>query len=184
MSNGFNQTQAAITAGYSPRSASAMASGLLANNRIHAEVERRKKELFDRYDVTADHVIKEMARLGFSNMKDYIRIVDGDAVVDLTNLTEDQAAAISEVTSETYVDGYVSDEDGDREPVRVKRTKLKLVDKKGPLELLGRYVGVFNNDDAAVRDIQITIRYDGATRKELQPLLEGETTQQLEEKAS
>jgi hypothetical protein len=39
-------------------------------------------------------------------MQDYVRIgPDGDPVLDFENLTRDQAAALQEVTVETYMEG-------------------------------------------------------------------------------
>jgi phage terminase small subunit len=83
-------------------------------------------------DLSADKVLGELMRLGFANIADYIRIDDdGNATVDLSDLSRDEAAAISEITVE--------------EVVGVKRTKIKLVDKGQNLERLGRYLKLFTD---------------------------------------
>jgi len=107
-----------------------------------ANVAQRVKELQDaaakRHDITMDKIIRELALIGFSNMKDYIQIAgDGSAYVDLSALTRDQAAAITEVTSEVYMDGAGEDAKA------VKRTKFKLADKRAALVDLGKHLGMF-----------------------------------------
>jgi phage terminase small subunit len=91
-------------------------------------------------DLTTDKVLEELMRLGFANLADYLVVQsDGSAVVDLSELTRDQAAAISEITVDEYLDGKGEDA---RE---VKRTKIKLVDKGQNLERLGRYLKLFTD---------------------------------------
>ncbi len=83
-------------------------------------------------------MLSELARLGFSNMMDFMNITgEDDAFVDLSEITREQAAAISELTVEDYVEGRGDDA---RE---VRRVKVKLADKKAPLELLGKYLQLF-----------------------------------------
>lgn len=84
--------------------------------------------------VHAGAIQMELARLGFANMFDYIRIGrDGLPYVDLQNLTRDQAAAIAEFTIDTIPGGE------DEPPVT--RVKFKLHDKRGPLSDLAKMVG-------------------------------------------
>jgi phage terminase small subunit len=91
-------------------------------------------------DVTAEQVIRELALLGFSNMLDFLDNGDGDQPhIDLSKLTRDQAAALSEVTSKRYLEGKGDD------AVPVVETKIKLSDKRGALELLGKHLGIFKD---------------------------------------
>lgn len=154
LANGFNAAQAALTAGYSPHTAPQIAGRLLATSTVMAAVEEGKKKLFRKYDVSAERVIQELAFLGFSNMQDYMRVTeDGSAVMDLSNLTREQAAAISQLDSEVYTER--NGEDGEE----VKRTRIRLHDKRGPLELLGKYTGVFKDSTPAVQvNIQMNLK--------------------------
>ena len=134
----LNGTQAAIRAGYSPKTASEQASRLLANVKIANEIERLRARRAGRLEITADRVLRELALLGFSNMQDYIGTTeDGSAFVDLSELDRDRAAAIQEITVEQYMVREGEDSKG------VRRTKFKLADKRGSLELLGKHLGVF-----------------------------------------
>lgn len=151
-----NAAKAAADAGYSSHSAHTIALRLLGTPGVMTYINAEKERIAKKYEVTAEHVVAEMARLGFSNMNDYMRVTsDGSAIVDLSNLTQDQAAAIQELTSEVYTEGRGDDAE------QVKRTKIKLADKKSPLELLGRYVGVFK-ESATPPVVNIRISYKDA----------------------
>jgi phage terminase small subunit len=82
--------------------------------------------------------------LGFSNILNFVTIQpDGTAVIDLTNVTRDQAAAITEITVDEYMDKASVDEEGNSRPV--KRVKLKTTAKEKSLELIGKHLKLFND---------------------------------------
>jgi phage terminase small subunit len=119
------------------------ASELLKNGKVTVRVAEIQAEAAKRNDISTDKVLRELALIGFSNMLDYIQTQeDGSAYVDLSKLTREQAAAIGEITSETYMEGA-----GD-EARPVKRTKFKLVDKRAALVDLGKHLGMFEKDNA------------------------------------
>ena len=143
-----NATQAAIRSGYSKKTARAIGSRLLTDVDIRARVDELIREQERRTLVTADEVILELKRLGFSNMLDFGRVNDeGDLVLDMSTLTREQAAAIQSVDVETYTEGKGED----ARPV--KRVRLKLADKKGPLELLGKHLKLFNDSGERVTSL-------------------------------
>ena len=82
----------------------------------------------------------ELARIGFANMLDYVRVgKDGLPYVDLSKLSREQAAAISEFTIDTEVK-LVGDKE-DPEAFRVTKARFKLHDKRGALSDLAKMVG-------------------------------------------
>lgn len=136
----LNATQAAIRAGYSEKTANVIASENLAKPYLQARIAELKAKREQRTEITQDKVLSELAKMGFANMDDYTVVRDnGDIVHDFSGLTRDQAAAITEVTTETYLEGRGDDAE------RVKRVRLKLSDKKGALELIGKHLGMFPN---------------------------------------
>lgn len=141
----LNATKAAELSGYKPTHANVAGARLIVKDSVQALITKLRDKRMEELDVNAYRVLKELSHLAFSNMQDYIRIEDGEAYVDLSNLSREQAAAIQEITSEVYVDGYVGTGE-DRQPINVKRTKFKLSDKRGSLELLGKYLALFQEN--------------------------------------
>ncbi len=134
----LNGTRAAIAAGYAKKSAKVTASRLLTNANVQALLAELTKKHADKLDLSAEKVLSELSSTGFSNMLDYLKITkEGVAYVDLSNLTQEQAVAIQEITVDEYVEGKGKD------ARKVKRTKFKLADKIRALELLGKYLKLF-----------------------------------------
>ena len=83
-------------------------------------------------------------------MLDYLDTGNGDQpYIDLSKLTRDQAAALSEVTSKRYFEGKGED------AIPIVETKIKLSDKRGALELLGKHLGIFK--DAAPVNVNLSL---------------------------
>ena len=134
----LNGKRAAIAVGYSAKTADAAASRLLSNVKVQTLVATLTKKHADKLDLSAEKVLSELSRMGFSNFLDYVNITEeGDAFVDLSGLTQEQASAIQEVTVNEYMEGK------GKHGRKVKRTRLKLVDKIRSLDLLGRHLKLF-----------------------------------------
>ena len=136
----LNATQAAIRAGYSAKNADKIGSEVLGKTRVAEAVAEAQAARSERAEITQDMVLRELGLLGFSNMLDYVEVQkDGTAYVDLSELTRDQAAAITEATVEEYTEGRGED------ARNVKRVKIKLADKKGALVDIGKHLGMFDD---------------------------------------
>jgi len=99
------------------------------------------ERVIDRYAVSKERVVAELARIGFANMQDYMRAgPDGDPYLDFSKLTPDQAAALAEVTVEDFKEGRGKDARD------VRRVKFKLHDKRAALVDLGRTLGIFSDN--------------------------------------
>lgn len=132
----LNATQAAIRAGYSAKTAQQQGSRLLSNVVVQEELSKQQSKVAERLEITKDRIVDELAKIGFSNMLDYMRAgPDGDPYLDFSGLTRDQAAALSEVTVEDFKDGRGEDARD------VRRVKFKLHDKKGALVDLAKMLG-------------------------------------------
>ena len=152
MINGFNATQAAITAGYSKKTANEQAARLLANISVKSEIERLQRSIADEYPLLRKRTIERVKKIAFSDIKDYlsfktVKVRDGESngeplftyktVIELKDSDDVDGGLISEV-SETR-DGF----------------KFKRLDPLKALELLGRFTGLEN---AELDDIRRDIR--------------------------
>lgn len=158
----LNATQAAIRAGYAKKAAYAIGAENLRKPQIAEAISEGRKSLADKAGVTAEAVVAELAKLGFSNMEDFMEVDDGGrtARLDLSALTREQAAAIKELTVEETLMA------GQEESGVIKRTsKLKLADKQAALTALGKHLGLFPtkvehsgpDGEPLPRNVQITV---------------------------
>jgi phage terminase small subunit len=142
----MNAKQAAIRAGYSAKTAEVQGSRLLRNAQVKDLIDSKNELALGHLGITADRVLRELALMGFSNMMDFVTPQkNGSIITDFSAMTRDQAAAIQEVTVDEYMDRSGEDEDGKPEYERVKKTKFKLADKRGSLELLGKRLKLFTD---------------------------------------
>lgn len=142
----LNATQAAIRAGYSPRTAEQAASRLLTIVKVSDEIAREMAERSKRTGINQDRVVKELAKLAFVNIAD---------VVDLENATVRISATDEDLACIQSVKIKPSEFGTERE--------IKLYDKKASLELLGRHLGMFKDklEVEADMDLNITVDYGG-----------------------
>lgn len=136
----LNGTQAIIRSGYRAKtSASASQMAYVYLRKAHI-AEAITKAMAEKPGITQTRIIDELALMGFARMGDYITIQpDGTAYVDLSKITQEQTAAISELTSDEYIDGRGEDARS------VKRVKIKIADKLSALEKMGKVVGMFKD---------------------------------------
>lgn len=96
-----------------------------------------------RYAISKEKILDELARIAFANILDYIRIGnDGMPYVDFSAVDRDKGIAIQEVSCEVSTVMEV-DEHGERVPVQVRKAKFKLYDKQRALIDLGKHLGMF-----------------------------------------
>jgi len=128
----FNGAQSAIRAGYSKKTAKVKASQLLTIINIQSEILAAIKKRSERTGITQDRVVLELARIAFSDMKDFAAWdKSGVTLNDSETLTEEETRCVSEVSETETKDGG--------------SVKFKLHDKKSALELLGKHLGMFGS---------------------------------------
>lgn len=109
---------------------------MLMRPMVRAAIADRVRELSEVMEVSAYRSVKELKSLAYSNMADFIETgQDGKAyLVDFSKLTREQMAAVASIEIE-------------ENPRLGRRTKFKLHDKKGSLELLMKYQGLIEPDN-------------------------------------
>lgn len=126
----LNATQAAIRAGYSPKTAGQIGERLLKKVEIQQALAKRMKAREQRTEVTQDRVVKELAKVAFGDPRNVMTWGPGGVKLkDSAELTDDEAAFVSEVSETTTEHGG--------------SLKLKTNDKLKALELLGKHLGMF-----------------------------------------
>ncbi|GIQ63615.1 terminase small subunit [Paenibacillus cisolokensis] len=125
----LNATQAAIRAGYSPKSAEVQGSRLLSNAKVRAYIGERMAEHSRRTGVNQERIIRELARIAFL---DPTQLVNMDTAELLDAATADDRAAIASVK--------VKSMSGDVEMIE---REVRFADKIKALELLGKRFGMW-----------------------------------------
>lgn len=136
----LNATQAAIRAGYNKRTARAIGSENLTKPHIQAEIQRLMDERARQTEITAEDVIRELAKIGFSKITDFIEFGDIETMIEKAGSRKKQKQVLK-MKSSDEIDGSVVAE------VRQTANGLtfKLYDKAKALELLGRHLGMFKD---------------------------------------
>ena len=126
-----NATQAAIRAGYSPRTAKQQGSRLLTNDDVKAAIQARQRALADQTDVSAETVVAELAGIAFADIGTYLDWSDdGVRITSRDDLPEGASRAISEISEVVTAAGQ-------------RTVRLKLHSKPDALDKLGRVLGLF-----------------------------------------
>jgi phage terminase small subunit len=141
----FNGTQAykkAYPNCHSDVAAAAQAYRVLRKPQIDRYLQERKLQILNDIGVSKESVLVEMARLGFSNISDYLSFgPDGVTLKDSSGMTREKLAAIAEASETTTKDGGT--------------IRFKMHDKKGALDSLGEHVGLFQKKNGNGNTINI-----------------------------
>lgn len=135
-----NVAQAAIRAGYTPAAARNTGYRLMQREDVQRWIAEAQSKTMAKLEITRDSVIEELAKLAFSNPMDFGRIENGQFIVDLSQATRDQFAAVTELTARKRTVGAGDDARVEHE------TKLKLANKREALVDIGRHLGIFRDD--------------------------------------
>ena len=119
----LNATQAAIRAGYSKKTAYSIG----VSNLKKPEIQKRQKSAAEKLEITRERVLKELASIGFAKATDFLTIQSGHVLIkDSDDVAADKLAALASVKEGMY------------------GVEVKLADKARALEMLGKYLGLFD----------------------------------------
>lgn len=131
----LNGTQAAIRAGYSPKTAEQAASRLLSHVKVAEELKLAMDKRSARTEITADRVLRELGKIGFSDIRKLF--TPGGSLLPVSDMDEDVAACLSSIEITTRkVRGGSDDEVEDV-------SKVRLWDKRAALVDIGKHLGMF-----------------------------------------
>lgn len=132
----LNGTQAAIRAGYSPKTANEQAVRLLANVSVRKLIDEGRAKQAERAGLSAERVLQEAMRLAFFDIR---KLVDADGKpIPISQLDADTAAAIQglDVASVGNMDVGIG-----------QVLKYKIADKNSAIERLFKHLGLFEKDN-------------------------------------
>ena len=138
-----NATAAYIAAGYSERGAAQSACALLRNPDVKARIDNLRQSGFRALHMSADETLAEIAKVARFSMGSILHLTpDGDPYIDLNKASDEDMAALSEVTIEDFTDGREVDEQGETVVRQVRRVKAKAHSKIGALTLIAKAHGL------------------------------------------
>lgn len=104
----------------------------MTNVNIQARIEQARLEAQARTEVTVDRVLNEFAKIAFADLGDYMTWgPDGVTLKHKEELTDAQISVVAEATETVTEFG--------------RNLKLKLHDKIGALNALGKHLGMFKD---------------------------------------
>lgn len=125
----LNATQAAIRAGYKPKTARSQGQRLLTNVNIQQYLQQLMDERSERTEITADRVLEELAAIAFSDRTKLAQVgKHGEVNFTPTEQLPDEIKKI--------IAGIENGKYG---------TKVTTYDKVKALELLGKHLGLFTS---------------------------------------
>jgi phage terminase small subunit len=143
----YNATQAAIRAGYSKKTAEVIGYQLLQKTSVQEAIAKATDKRLNRLEISADRVLQELAKLALSDVR--CLFDETGKLLPVHMLPDNIAASVSSVE-------VVTSRIPGTEPVEVEHTsKIKLWDKKGSLELLGKNLKLFNDVGSKENPLEI-----------------------------
>lgn len=143
----LNGKQAAIRAGYKEKTAEQQASRLLSNVKVQAAIKKRMEEREKRTEITQDRVLQELAKIGFADIKDFLRFGTEKTLVGYDEEDGEMVPVydykqVVEVKPSEQVDGTLISEVS----ISAKGVfSFKMHDKMKALDMMGKHLGMFKD---------------------------------------
>jgi len=141
LSNGENVTQAALAAGFSPKSAASQGSRLLKNVKVRQALDSRRAEVAQAVGLSTERTLREVARLAYLDPRKFFH-ADGRPKA-ITELDDDSAAALAGMEITEVWEGA-----GENRIQTGVTKKSKLADKNAALEKAMKFHGLYERDNS------------------------------------
>ena len=165
----FNKREAARLAGYPhPDSYS---DRLFKKPDVVAEIDRRRKEEMEKFELTREWIIERLMRLADSNitLSKFKKVdEDGQLYWDFTGASEEELKVIQGISTETVTEGK------GKNAKWVKKFKPVLVDPKAALDSLARIQGMFNDKISVEGEVSLIDRIEAGRKRAAQETVESD----------
>lgn len=141
----FNQTQSAIKAGYSAKTAYSIGNENLKKPDIQAYIKELLSKREERTQITADMVVKEWAKVAFFDIRKIFHKEGG--LLNPHDLDDETATVISSIKAR---DVKVGD---DIETIK----EYRLNDKMKALDMLAKHLGMFEKEKEDNNDTNVNL---------------------------
>ena len=146
----LNATAAARRAGYSAKTADRIGPELLGKTCVAAAIAEGQAAREARTQITQDRVLRELARIGFSDMRKLLQWSGNLPVMDESACEESGEVEIAGANIVRLFDSRDLDDDTAACVAEVSQTKegalkVKLHDKQAALVSMGRHLGMFKD---------------------------------------
>lgn len=142
---GFNQVNAAVAMGREGNDAKIFAGKMMRRESVRIKIKKHMERALESAQLDPQNVIREVAKIAFSNLWNFTRLADdGNRYIDLTSVTEEQMAAVSEIEISEYKEGRGEDARD------VIKTKVKMHPKMAALDKLMLALRIYEPEGGAV----------------------------------
>jgi phage terminase small subunit len=137
--------------GVTEGSARALGCQMLGRPAVQARIERLRGELFARLELRAEHVLAELKRVAFSNMRQFASWgPEGVSLLASDQLSDDAARCVAEVSETVGKHG--------------RSIRFKLHDKLAALTRMGEHLGLWKHGRADAGRCEVILDPDGSVR--------------------
>ena len=142
----LNGKQAAIRAGYSPKTAEVLASQTLRNPKVQAALAEAMAARAQRVELTQDTVLRELALLAQSDVTHYVIDQEGNVALRAGAPAGAMRAVSSLKKRIVHTESAV-----------IYETEIKLWNKPASVRMSGEHLGLFKGSEQAPPDIHVHI---------------------------
>lgn len=170
----LNATQAAIRAGYSPKTVKSIGQENLTKPDLQKAITRAMEERSRRTQITQDRVLKELAKIAFSNGSDFAKVVTKPVIKQTINETTgewEEKEVQQQFVELTDTDQLSEDKKAAIAGIKEGKFGIEVqsCDKVKALELIGKHLGMFK--DKVELSGQVNNPYEGLTTEQLLKLI-------------
>jgi len=137
---------------------------LMANPKVSQRIAELTDILAVRNTITVEKILKELAKIGFADIKDYLQYKTAKTVVDYDKTTGEPIIdykQIVDVIDSADIDGSVIQE------ISISKDgtfKFKLHDKIAALDRMGKHLGMFTDK----AEVQLNVTFEQLLKKALE----------------
>jgi len=139
LANGLNATRAAISAGYSEKTAKSQGARLLTNVDIASAVGLKTEKALVKADLSVEKTLDFVARMAFFDVKDLFE--DDGSLKLIKDMSPEARTVIAGLEVTELFDG----ETGEQKHAIGLLKKIKLSDRRGALDMLMRYHALYHD---------------------------------------